>query len=1394
MTANNFKSDISYQRGQNEKLRADLSQLEEEKDKLIKDTTTQGNIVDRCKQEAEEHRIKLRKVEEELNGLQDVHNSCVMELKAMVERAEDLVHKEKEGEIDKNSLKDTLDDLVKERNDLIFRMNNLTEKYELYVKEMTKEREETIKSNKNRTKLLTASTLLTQLAKRKNQRLSTAMERIKRMAGYHQCLIKCAEELAHWQDEYKKKLMGLAFRRWWHTGLSWTQERAINDTLLQREHNRKQRAMLFSQWQKAFRELSGKRDTQFEAAQRAVELSAVQQEKNLRRAFDRWLRFSMLQSRRDNLLRKILLNLKRKREADAYLAWLAAARYKRESLKVQRLANEVAAEQFKRQMFARFRHNLYLQEDSKVADAQVNLEGKNFDKHKGRFIKACTILFMKLNKKKDQQALEESLQSIKFNALAEKRDRARGELDKELPEIELLEKTLEKEIEEQKAKRKHDILEASLLIFRRRLHYYFERWWSTIPLYNKNSEKLKKIFNHFGFNKLSNAFHKWRYNTHKQKVKDKQIEISSCNDNIANLDDQIRELGTKIAKQKNHWHVYALSKLQRIAHIIARRFLHLRMLQWRDIVIALRNIERGGRRLARTMRRHSLLNAFNKFRDKKNELKEEAGNRNKIEAVNILNESNTKKRIFRKFRLLVKVIKAIKNTLRKLFRDKDKNKVKRMLAIWRSKAHDITRETAQRENEKKEEDNDRLMKAIEENEGSRKRIKEDIKDLAKAEDNQGTVVLAKSLSIWQNRRIFAAFKTWRDNVKHSNSLKTLIIRYLNKREHNNYRAAFDCWRTGAFMNHIKAINDELKVRIGKYNTFTKLSTLKLGETAEELKELKEAYGQMKEQHDADQKKIETTTRILDRLQRFCIKFPHDQNYFLAWFDMIHKEKALQGRAKIITQMYVGKHIYAKLKQASLQNKAKEKTEKQWAKALRVVTRCWLRKGFQGMKFGKSTLSDQQKKERIQDREDLLTDTNNHLDMIKERSCITHEKEIFRRRLQKAFWGWQRQSAFQRLLKKKAELLNDSIRLIRLSGSFGRWREDINYISNDVEKGKKAKEHHDDLTIKKAFRGWYKEYIRNTTLPKVLDRIAKRQLVNNVGHAFEQLNIELKDQYQNDSKQKTVASLRLGNLLIKALTTTLSEALSRIVDTSESRVLNNSMLKRVFLKLLRKRVEECFNRWRHKAEEYKVIDEVELKGSSANAASIIARRHSSFKKFLQEGNLEGVHKKASLIKLHPVSALELSVDEKASPKVSFKDYYGAAVGGKSSYGMFEPAGSLISEKGRPEERKSSLAFGNEEADVSWGSKRLQRLEGKDGATRKLLLQWLQRIKGKDIIGKYLYFWRRWLRIKKNVEVSADLILRRLYYGEKAWAFDKLRNIQRAGIKAFEKVPRNSLINT
>lgn len=59
-------------------------------------------------------------------------------------------------------MEDELESLTRERNDLIKRMNELSDKYDDYVSTMNRERLEIMRANKNHVRLLTAK-LFTQI-------------------------------------------------------------------------------------------------------------------------------------------------------------------------------------------------------------------------------------------------------------------------------------------------------------------------------------------------------------------------------------------------------------------------------------------------------------------------------------------------------------------------------------------------------------------------------------------------------------------------------------------------------------------------------------------------------------------------------------------------------------------------------------------------------------------------------------------------------------------------------------------------------------------------------------------------------------------------------------------------------------------------------------------------------------------------------------------------------------------------------------------------------------------------------------------------------------------------------------------------------------------------------
>lgn len=101
---------------------------------------------------------------------------------------------------EKRRMEDELDDLTRERNDLVRRMNELSDKYEDYVTTMNRERSEIMKANKNHVKLLTAKLFYQMFAEMIHWRRKDAIQEMK----------GCAKHITEMEVKMKKmvRIMG----------------------------------------------------------------------------------------------------------------------------------------------------------------------------------------------------------------------------------------------------------------------------------------------------------------------------------------------------------------------------------------------------------------------------------------------------------------------------------------------------------------------------------------------------------------------------------------------------------------------------------------------------------------------------------------------------------------------------------------------------------------------------------------------------------------------------------------------------------------------------------------------------------------------------------------------------------------------------------------------------------------------------------------------------------------------------------------------------------------------------------------------------------------------------------------------------------------------------------
>jgi chromosome segregation ATPase len=129
-----------------------------------------------------------------LKRLEREHESNLGRLRELNTMLDSLRSQEMHSKNEKNRMEDELEDLTRERNDLIRRMNELSDRYEDYVSTMNRERIEIMKANKNHVKLLTAKLLFQILTESIMKRRKEAMVEMK----------ACSEHIQQMESKMQK--------------------------------------------------------------------------------------------------------------------------------------------------------------------------------------------------------------------------------------------------------------------------------------------------------------------------------------------------------------------------------------------------------------------------------------------------------------------------------------------------------------------------------------------------------------------------------------------------------------------------------------------------------------------------------------------------------------------------------------------------------------------------------------------------------------------------------------------------------------------------------------------------------------------------------------------------------------------------------------------------------------------------------------------------------------------------------------------------------------------------------------------------------------------------------------------------------------------------------------
>mmetsp|Transcript_37397 Transcript_37397/g.49149 ORF Transcript_37397/g.49149 Transcript_37397/m.49149 type:complete len:132 (-) Transcript_37397:3663-4058(-) len=130
------------------KLRDELDRFETEKNALIEKLRQEEELSSQIQRETDSVNTNLLRKSDDLKRLEEDHEATSKRIRDLQSELEHLRNNEIKNRQHKVALDDQMGDLTNQRNELIRRMNELSEKYETYVSQMNVERINTQHANK----------------------------------------------------------------------------------------------------------------------------------------------------------------------------------------------------------------------------------------------------------------------------------------------------------------------------------------------------------------------------------------------------------------------------------------------------------------------------------------------------------------------------------------------------------------------------------------------------------------------------------------------------------------------------------------------------------------------------------------------------------------------------------------------------------------------------------------------------------------------------------------------------------------------------------------------------------------------------------------------------------------------------------------------------------------------------------------------------------------------------------------------------------------------------------------------------------------------------------------------------------------------------------------------
>ncbi len=153
---------------------------------------------------------------------------------------------------DSTLYKEEVDQLAKDRDDLIYRMNELTNKYEEFIRAQDMETGEMQEHHRSLNKILTTKLLIGSLDKISSRIRRMAFKGIGSFAGHITKQEATMRRCVHICMKSREYLSQVFFWRWYSRSMSFLNEQTRIDNVVDRRVSARTRASFFYHWREAF--------------------------------------------------------------------------------------------------------------------------------------------------------------------------------------------------------------------------------------------------------------------------------------------------------------------------------------------------------------------------------------------------------------------------------------------------------------------------------------------------------------------------------------------------------------------------------------------------------------------------------------------------------------------------------------------------------------------------------------------------------------------------------------------------------------------------------------------------------------------------------------------------------------------------------------------------------------------------------------------------------------------------------------------------------------------------------------------------------------------------------------------------------------------------------------